>query len=84
METITVTNKLRIFIRFLKDNNVYNNYIASISSSYSFYGFKVFETHNCVAWLYEAFSWDDSSEGFTFWCKLDKKWSTFLKHNKIS
>jgi len=74
------------FVRFLKENGVYDKFIYNcenvISSSYFTKTYKSLETF-CTDikkkdYFYDSFDWENSTEGHTFWSKINGKWLNYL------
>ena len=81
----------KLFIKFLKDNNVYEQYMfnfnnrTKISKYYPKKTFtSYFETTDLYLAINNAFNWSDSPEHFRFWENLNTKWIFHTKWNFYS
>ena len=72
-----------IFIRFLKENNCYYNFIKNIKSSHAFsFMYKYLtiqelfnDSNNPIGF---GFSWAKSPEGQIYWNEKSRKWENLL------
>ena len=83
-----IKNKRKIFIRFLKENNVYKNFINNVEGKYGFY--KRFDELLFFAtqgiYLNEVkggFRWDKTKEGWKFWDNINNKWRDYYYKIKL-
>lgn len=60
-----------IFIKFLKENNIYDIYFKNCKN------FSIEET-SYVYYISSAFSWNYTSEGWSFWDKINSKWNNII------
>ena len=77
------------FIKFLKDNNVYGLYILNFRnrshSTTPFFKrqiniFKDFiEDEKPETFFIHSFKWEQTPEGFEFWCDIDDLWLELLR-----
>lgn len=76
------------FIKFLKENNVYERFMYNFEHreerfyKYQKINFKTYfnGTHErCL--LFSAFDWDSTSEGLRFWDEIDTKWVVYIIKN---
>lgn len=76
------------FIKFLKDNNLYESYIFNFNNDFEYRliynlpnnGAKAFfENTSHEYYILRAFEWDSTREGHLFWDKIDKKWYIYLQ-----
>ena len=73
------------FEKFLRDNGAYNKFVAALRylehMSFDEY-FEYFENQNyayeCL--VFEAFRWDDTTDGADYWIKLDKMWAKYVEY----
>jgi len=76
--------KVNIFILFLKDNNIYEEYIME----YKAYKRNTLDVMEFLSSTYESmylsdsFTWVSTRKGFTFWRNIDDEWM-LLKDNYI-
>ena len=87
------TNQIKLFIRFLKENKVYEKFI---------YNFDIYIKHRrlrrrkCLFsfknymkdtepeyYLFDSFEWVNTPEGGCFWADMDTKWRTFLNGKRF-
>ena len=83
----------QLFIHFLKDNNAYEEFIYNFNSkngiSYrSHFNFsqptKYFPCSLRKDFIYNAFAWIDTTQGFDYWCRLSYNWERTLRENHIN
>ena len=75
------------FIRFLKDNNVYGNYMCAFENRELYKKRRsslktFFPTYKPEQYLLCAFDWDYTNEGMRYWYNLHKKWMHYLDNIK--
>ena len=78
---------IQSFYRFLKINNIYNEYINEINNR---------PNENYVTWylkkehienekpfelINHAFSWDNTKKGFTFWSNVNCMWRNIINND---
>ena len=72
-----ISNKQQ-FIRFLKDNNAYEQYMFNFKihrlNPYKFTTKEFFINTFYGDFLTHAFNWKDTIEGYNYWGVLDYKW----------
>lgn len=73
----------QLFIRFLKQNNIfhlYKKYIIKTTLK------KIYDMNNayCMYLLSQPFKWKNTNEGFDFWLNINNKWvEKLFEYNKI-
>lgn len=75
-----------VFTKFLLDNNAYSQYVINLLESRKV-SFEEFIDKLRAPRYYEAeqefinfaFTWNKTSEGFSYWHKLDTKWRKVLE-----
>jgi hypothetical protein len=73
------------FEKFLRDNGAYNKFVTALRylehMSFDEY-FEYFENqdyaYECL--VFEAFKWEDTTDGADYWIKLDKMWSKYVEY----
>ncbi|MCK9477274.1 MAG: hypothetical protein M0R46_15260 [Candidatus Muirbacterium halophilum] len=67
--------KVNMFIQFLKDNSIYDNYMKAYKEQN--YRSNIIEdllsTHDGV-YLIHLFSWGKTNNGYDFWSIINNKW----------
>ena len=69
----------RKFIRFLKQNNAYEQFMFNfrkqnpLCNNKELY-FKSYSNADTLKYVDYAFVWDNTKEGWEYWANLDKKW----------
>ncbi len=85
---------IRIFLRFLKEENIYHRYldniyvlcygfdsIKSLHRLFLGYFIKKINKKTISTLIYISFYWGDTKEGYSFWNIYDGKWRKFCnKH----
>lgn len=82
--------KLKLFVYFLKKKKVFNNFIANFNSDNGLYfrggevidqSFEKYVFLNSFDRLINnAFSWEQTKEGFTYYSQLDDELRTFYRN----
>jgi len=82
----------KYFVKFLKDNDVYDKFIYNCNNNKSNKYYKkiywksleTFCTNIKEKYLYinHAFNWGETNEDHDFWNKVDNKWLKYLKFNE--
>ena len=88
--TNMISNK-QIFIRFLKENNTYGNYMYAFENREEIYRKRIsnlktfFTNYTPEQYLLCAFTWGNTKKGLQYWQNLDKKWTYYLANinNKL-
>ena len=86
MEKFEHKKWIKPFIRFLKDNVIYQQYLTYCHSfqnnryKRSFKKFLFAENRKYERAIINAFAWDLTSEGYGFWWEINKKWIDFATH----
>ena len=72
------------FIKFLKDNNTYEQYMHNFKihrmknkelvNSNRFTPKEFFINTFCGDFFAYAFFWNDTPQGFNYWCRFDDEW----------
>ena len=76
--------KFKLFIRFLKENDCYNQYFNNLMMKWKY----KYMPLRCL--IIDGFDWGRTKEGLVFWSKLSKKWTEtydryeFLHKNRIA
>ena len=76
------------FIRFLKQNNVYGNYMHAFENREEIYRKRIsnlktfFTNYTPEQYLLCAFTWGNTKEGLQYWCYLNTKWMHYLDNIK--
>ena len=75
----------RRFLRFLKEEGVYGEWVYNIRKQHpttdlDFWEKKwknevLSEENKCIEGIFYAFYWDDTRQGRHFWSKLNNKWT---------
>lgn len=72
---------IKLFVKFLKKNSVYNIYIKNVSEKRHDY----ITFHNNVIrngypedFIIYAFGWSSTEQGSNFWWKINDEWSKFI------
>lgn len=80
-----MTNKdemIRIFVSFLKKTNSYakfrRNYCHFIGYAKSFCFMSYFKDMKCEDWVYWAFFWASTEEGWDYWERINELWKLYL------
>ena len=82
-------NRKKIFIRFLKENNCYNEFMYNLTKHEKF---GMYQFNNINDLLYRlktmddlfineislAFCWDETTQGFLYWNKITDKWNKIV------
>lgn len=88
-----IIKRKKIFLRFLKEHKCYKEYCKNYNNNSEFDSFPYFslndlyddneknEDCNVSNEIYDAFSWDESNEGFEFWSEVDDDWTNFYDYN---
>ena len=67
---------IKAFIRFLKENNVFNTFKINLNQNSFYYDYVMYlNTKRAVLFLIDAFDWSLSPE--IDWSKLDDKWQYY-------
>ena len=66
------------FKDFLKDNDVYNDYVNTLKNGYMNIG-EFFDLADKKSYISRAFPWDESSRGAKFWVNINRKWLNYLR-----
>ena len=65
--------KMECFIQFLKDNNVYDNFMIECNKNKL--GIKeLLSTLDDIGYMNIIFPWYKTRDGFNFWDNIDDKW----------
>ena len=72
----------QLFIQFLQDNNIYEQFINNLYYTSSLEDFIDCATiNNSARFITKAFNWGKTKEGSYFWVKVSIKWKkTLFKH----
>lgn len=64
------------FVRFLKENNVYDEYMENSDLNTNFIGdfIRYFTVNHPKLYIMNAFGWMGTKQGADFWEKLHSKW----------
>jgi len=89
-EVSPLTNKK--FVKFLKDNGVYNEFIYNCNNKANnafirkeWKSLKTFCTDlNDYAYIRYAFIWIETKEGYDFWNKIDDDWNKLLNESILN
>ena len=81
------------FVRFLKNNNVYQHYVACVTSPKCNFESNIiiakqaynsleafFVNTNPQCFIVHAFSWRKAPQGHNFWSQIDIEWLNYLKN----
>lgn len=66
--------KIRIFTKFLKENNCYNEYFNNYNIEFAMLSFVYLLDYNYKGLFYSAFVFGETKEGHNFWHNLNNKW----------
>lgn len=75
----------QLFLRFLKQNNVYHLFLYNIcnkkesSKLYNLYDFKSINNVLVLNFLTTPFIWNNTKQGHLFWAKLYDKWDNAIR-----
>ena len=78
----------RRFLRFLKEEGVYSEWVYNIRKQHPIWDKKFWEgtlkamfneKNKCINGIYNAFYWDDTRQGNDFWLKLNNKWIKLIR-----
>lgn len=67
-----------IFIRFLKENSLYNQFITNASGRVRVGEYLKRRAPSASTYIGAAFSWYGTKEGDAFWMAMDAKWKEIL------
>ena len=71
---------IKLFVNFLRDNDIYHDYIYNYDPEFVAEGDEIKGLPpTCL--LGQGFIWKDSPEGDEFWRDLDGKWDEYLETN---
>ena len=86
-------NEFKKFLRYLKDNGIYNSYFNNLRSNRNEYNiFNSIYAHNLKVffstcqpqfWLTDCFCWADQKEGNDFWENFHVGWQNKFFNNEI-
>ena len=68
----------RVYMRWLKDNNVYGAAMKNIFARNPIYA-AYFDSHNINEYVSYMFRWVDSTEGFGYWNRWSDEWWSFAR-----
>lgn len=74
-------NYLQLFIRFLKHFKIYEKYKRNF--------FNPSKRKKCINdikisdYIFSAFTWSETNEGFYFWSHYHEIWHTIIKNDKL-
>ena len=73
-------------IDFLKKNNVYEQFIYNLKQSFKYsYNYETLEAfieiYNPTNYIYCAFKWHETKEGWEYWNIINTKWISYLNNN---
>ena len=73
--------RIKQFYRFLKEHNIYKAYRINFDTEFSFYpSLKIFLIQiPCDDVIFEAFCWQNTTEGSFFWSDMNVKWENYLE-----
>ena len=81
-------NSKQQFIRFLKDNNVFEKYIYNLEHREEIHPWypkvsakKYFDTIDEKNLLYCAFAWSYTRQEMYFWLNLNEKWLDYISND---
>lgn len=66
-----------LFKKFLIDNGIYKKYCWNFNIKYN----KGTKIKNKKDFIYNAFSWGNTSEGYEYWHFMDERWQSFIFRN---
>lgn len=73
--------RIKQFYRFLKEHNIYKAYRIAFDTEFSgFPSLKIFLIQ--IPWddvIFEAFCWQNTTEGSFFWSDMNVKWENYLE-----
>ena len=78
----------RRFLRFLKEEGVYSEWVYNIRKQHPIWDKKFWECtlkamfnekNKCINGIYNALYWDDTRQGNDFWLKLNNKWIKLIR-----
>lgn len=79
-------NMKRLFMFFLKENNIYSSYVYNMEKFKNILDPKLCCHHYIChgnTLLTEAFVWSKTIEGYDFWYDLNNKWYRYKKFNNL-
>lgn len=62
------------FCKFLKEKNIYTNYIINVKSRHRCYFSGNIFSMSPSSLIDEAFLWRSTKEGHAFWCSISRMW----------
>lgn len=73
---------IRIFKKFLKKNNAYDEYCMAMRDKYNDILKKLISTSSPYNYVGGFFAWDDTIMSEDYWSNLNDDWGMFLQNNK--
>ena len=84
----------QLFLRFLKQNNIYYFFLHNLQNNkknpnkkrykhLKFYDYKSINDSIAMNFFVNAFIWEDTKEGHTFWLNLHIKWLNVINEHLI-
>lgn len=78
---------IEVFLGFLKDEGIYMQYFNNIAIERNIHNVVELKVYLLFSenedFVFHAFNWEKSNEGFSFWCVINRKWSDFYNHKNI-
>lgn len=74
-------NRERIFIRFLKENKMFNNFATYFAKDNNLTFSQYCRTCPMQEYFVCAFDWGTTHLSSGYWCEANNKWKTFLDKN---
>lgn len=68
---------VELFKKFLRDNGIYEKYCRNFDVKYN-NGTKI---KNIKDFIYNAFLWGNTSDGYEYWLFMDERWQSFVFEN---
>jgi hypothetical protein len=86
---MNLNSGIAIFIRFLSENAAINQFISNFNrlndiTLPNYINSKYRSEEDFRSLISSAFSWDNTPEGFTYWCKLSHQWRRHVTTKNVS
>lgn len=78
---------IQLFLRFLKINNIYNEYFNEIKNRWNENYVKWYFKKECIKnekpfeLINHAFAWDYTKKGFNFWSDVNSTWRIIINND---
>lgn len=68
------------FCRILKENNCLEEYLENFDEEFVKKTFKI-RDHDIINLIILSFRWNETKQGFPYWCNVDGNWFEYAKNN---